>query len=51
MLQIDKASARTLLYRTLKTLKDQFNNNTLLLLVFIGSFLNFKRPEKEVVKK
>jgi RNA polymerase sigma factor (sigma-70 family) len=51
MLQIDKASARTLLYRTLKTMKDQFNNNTLLLWVFIGSFLNSKRSEKQAVKK
>jgi len=51
MLQIDKASARTLLYRTLKTLKDQFNNNALLLLVLTGSFLNSKWSEKQIIKK
>ena len=31
LLQIDKASARTLLYRTLKTIKEQLSNNVLLL--------------------
>ena len=38
MLQIDKASARTLLYRTLKNLKDQWSNTTLLFMVLISSF-------------
>lgn len=51
MLQIDKASARTLLYRTLKTLKDQFNNNALLLLVLVSSFFKTKQSGKQVVKK
>jgi len=31
LLQIDKASVRTLLYRTLKTIKEQLSGNTLLL--------------------
>lgn len=37
MLHIDKASARTLLYRTLKTLKVQLSNNFLILMAIISS--------------
>ncbi len=33
-LQIDKASVRTLLYRTLKTVKEKLNKNVLILLTF-----------------
>ena len=38
LLQIDKASARTLLYRSLKTIKDLLGKNVLLLTVIFGSF-------------
>lgn len=44
LLQIDKASARTLLYRTLKTMKDQWSNTSLILMVLISSFK--KQSEK-----
>jgi RNA polymerase sigma factor (sigma-70 family) len=43
ILQIDKASARTLLYRTLKTLKDQLCSNALILMVLIDSFFKKER--------
>lgn len=43
LLQIDKASARTLLYRTLKILKEQLSNNILILIVLPGSFFK-QRP-------
>jgi len=36
LLKIDKASARTLLYRILKTMKELLNNDSMILLVFIG---------------
>jgi len=36
LLQIDKASARTLLYRTLKTIREQLSNNVLLLWVLFS---------------
>ncbi len=39
LLQIDKASARTLLFRSLKTIKGQLSNNVLLLMVITGSFI------------
>lgn len=42
LLQIDKASARTLLYRSLKTIKDQLGKNVLLLTVIFCSFLRLK---------
>lgn len=45
LLQIDKASARTLLYRTLKTLKELLTNNSLILFFITGSFFNSKRTE------
>lgn len=51
ILQIDKASARTLLYRTLKTIKEQFSSNSLLFFVFIGSIFSKKLSEKFHVKK
>lgn len=51
ILQIDKASARTLLYRTLKTMKEQLSSNSVLLFVFIGSFFLQKQPEKYCIKK
>lgn len=51
ILQIDKASARTLLYRTLKTMKEQLSSNSLLLFVFISSIFSQKLPEKFHIKK
>lgn len=47
LLQIDKASARTLLYRSLKTIKEQLGSNTIFLLSILYSFrrkkwLNYK---------
>jgi RNA polymerase sigma factor (sigma-70 family) len=43
LLQIDKASARTLLYRSLKTVKDSLSKNLLLLTVIFGPFSQQKR--------
>ena len=45
LLQIDKASARTLLYRTLKILKEQLSNNILILLVLTYFLFKQKRSE------
>ena len=45
MLQIDKASARTLLYRTLKTLKELLSNKSLILMILIDSFLMQNRSK------
>jgi RNA polymerase sigma factor (sigma-70 family) len=44
LLQIDKASARTLLYRTLKTIKEQLSNNILLLWSLISRNQAYKSP-------
>lgn len=44
LLQIDKASARTLLYRTLKTIKEQLSNNVLLLWSLISRNRAYKNP-------
>jgi RNA polymerase sigma factor (sigma-70 family) len=49
-LQIDKASARTLLYRTLKTIKDNFGDNSIILMFISGSFMANKKPENKGVK-
>ena len=46
VLQIDKASARTLLYRTLKTLKEQLSNNSMILMVLISRFLKLKMTDR-----
>ena len=45
LLNIDKASARTLLYRSLKTIKEQLANKILLLIFILGSFFHVKRAE------
>ena len=45
ILQIDKASARTLLYRTLKTMKELLSTSSLILLVIISSLFRQKRSE------
>ena len=45
LLNIDKASARTLLYRSLKTIKEQLANKVLLLFSIFSSFFNVKRSE------
>lgn len=42
ILQIDKASARTLLYRSLKTIKERLSNNILLLMFIIGFLFKSK---------
>jgi RNA polymerase sigma factor (sigma-70 family) len=44
LLQIDKASARTLLYRTLKTIKEELSNNVLLLWSLIFRNHAYKNP-------
>jgi len=44
LLQIDKASARTLLYRTLKTIKEQLSNNILLLWALFSRNQAYKNP-------
>lgn len=46
LLQIDKASARTLLYRSLKTVKDLLGKNLLLLTVIFGSLF----PQRSALK-
>lgn len=43
LLQIDKASARTLLYRSLKTVKDLLDKNILLLTFIFGSLFQRKK--------
>lgn len=51
LLQINKASARTLLYRTLKTMKELLSNNTLILMIIISSFLNKNDLKTRLLKK
>jgi RNA polymerase sigma factor (sigma-70 family) len=51
LLNIDKASARTLLYRSLKTIKEQLANKVLLLFSIFSSFFNVKRSEIYTIKK
>ena len=46
ILQIDKASARTLLFRTLKAIKERSSNNSLILMLLIGSIFKQKKPKK-----
>lgn len=46
LLQIDKASARTLLYRSLMTIKDQLGKDVLLLTFIFSSLLGPKRTPK-----
>lgn len=45
LLNIDKASARTLLYRSLKSIKDQLSNSVLLLLFIFSSFPHRQQPD------
>lgn len=46
LLQIDKASARTLLYRSLKTVKDLLSKNLLLLTVIFSSLFPLRTADK-----
>jgi len=47
ILQIDKASARTLLFRTLKAIKERSSNNSLILMLLIGSILSKKNRKND----